>query len=117
MPNTPHGYPYPVGTDRVMDGDDVIHNLADKIDSQLGVLASGSVTVQTTTVNTPASASVTFPAGRFTTPPNVIVSCQGANPQFAFASTAAPTASGTVLWACKTTGTAATVVYWIATQI
>lgn len=33
MANTPKGYPYPVGTDRVMDGDDAIRALAEAVDS------------------------------------------------------------------------------------
>lgn len=33
--NTPNGFPYPLGTDRLMDGDDSIHNLATAIDNDL----------------------------------------------------------------------------------
>lgn len=33
--NTPNGFPYPLGTDRLMDGDDAIHNLATAIDNDL----------------------------------------------------------------------------------
>lgn len=66
MPSaTTHGYPYPLGTDRVQDGDDVIHSLADKVEAQVAATASGTVTVTTTAADTIATTAVTFPAGRF----------------------------------------------------
>lgn len=37
MANTARGWPYPVGTDLVVDGDNAIKALADKIDAQLGL--------------------------------------------------------------------------------
>lgn len=33
MANTTHGFPYPIGTDRVMDGDNAIQALAEKVDT------------------------------------------------------------------------------------
>jgi len=53
MANTAKGYPYPVGTDRVMDGDDAIHSLATAVETLLGVAASGSVVVTLTTGSHP----------------------------------------------------------------
>lgn len=38
MANTPNGFPYPLGTDRVMDGDDAIHALASSVDARFDVL-------------------------------------------------------------------------------
>jgi hypothetical protein len=65
MATTAHGYPYPVGTDRVMDGDDVIAALAAAIETKLGSIASGQATVPITTVNVLATVVVTLPVGRF----------------------------------------------------
>lgn len=39
---TTHGFPYPVGTDRVMDGDNAIQALAQEIDDQLYGAAGGA---------------------------------------------------------------------------
>lgn len=71
--NTPRGHPYPVGTDRVMDGDDAIHNLATSVDTKLGVSATGTVTHPFSNV-TQSIVAVTFPAGRFVNPPVVLQS-------------------------------------------
>jgi len=64
------GYPYPVGTDRVMDGDDAIKNLATKVDQNLGLgFYYGSVTAPApTATDLNTIVAVTFPAGRFTSP-------------------------------------------------
>jgi hypothetical protein len=60
-----------------MDGDDAIHALADKVEANL----LGGVWGAVTTVAIPASGVattnvVTFPAGRFTQPPQVVGSPQ-----------------------------------------
>lgn len=71
--NTAKGYPYPLGTDRVMDGDDAIKNLATAVDTKLPArtaILSGTVVITNAIA---ANASITFPAGRFTTPPRVSV--------------------------------------------
>ena len=73
--NTPRGYPYPLGTDRVMDGDDAIGSLASAVDTRLGVSASGSITHPFNNV-TQSVIAVTFPAGRFVNPPMVFQSLQ-----------------------------------------
>jgi hypothetical protein len=70
--NTPRGYPYPVGTDRVMDGDDAIHNLATAVDTRLGVSATGTVTHPFNNA-TQSVVAVTFPAGRFVNPPVAVL--------------------------------------------
>lgn len=64
------GYPYPVGTDRLMDGDDAIKALAEKVDSSLGVTAAGTTNVSTTNSAT-GTTVVTLPAGRFATGPRI----------------------------------------------
>ena len=69
---TARGYPYPLGTDRVADGDDAIHSLATQIDTALGASAAGTVGITHASAGTTASASVTFPVGRFTAPPTFI---------------------------------------------
>lgn len=76
--NTARGYPYPLGTDRVMDGDDSIHNLAQKVDANLGYGVWGKVvTITVTTLNVNTTAIVTFPAGMFSVPPVVATALQG----------------------------------------
>ncbi len=69
--NTAKGYPYPLGTDRLMDGDDAIHNLATAVDTKLGVAASGTAQL-TTPASGNGTVAVTFPAGRFTGTPNAV---------------------------------------------
>lgn len=114
--NTAHGYPYPLGTDRVMDGDDAIHNLASAVDAQLGVMASGTVVVPTPNVTTVYTYAVTFPAGRFNAPPNVSAGLQAANPQnFAPIGITGITATGCTLTVYRLAGgTTNTTVSWVA---
>lgn len=75
---TARGYPYPVGSDRVMDGDDAIHSLASKVDANLGYGVWGkTVTITVPTLNVNTTAVVTFPAGMFAVPPVVATALQG----------------------------------------
>lgn len=62
---TPNGLPYPLGTDRVMDGDDAIKALATAIRY---CVVSGTVNFAATPT---APVAVTFPAGLFTAAPHV----------------------------------------------
>lgn len=71
--NTTHGYPYPVGTDRVMDGDDAIQALAEAVDTKLGVSAAGTFTIASNG-SAQWTTAVTFPTGRFSEAPAVSVS-------------------------------------------
>jgi hypothetical protein len=72
--STSKGFPYPLGTDRVADGDNAIQALAEKVDTAAGLHAAGSVTVTTTGANPSEGAvAVTFPAGRFTAAPRVVL--------------------------------------------
>lgn len=76
MANTPKGFPYPVGTDRVMDGDDAIRALATAVDTAVGVIAAGVVSV-TTPASGAGQAAVTFPVGRFTALPFMALTLVG----------------------------------------
>lgn len=58
---TTRGFPYPVGTDRVMDGDDAIRSLAEFTDTRVGLTQKGQVSIPVTAANTTASIAVTFP--------------------------------------------------------
>lgn len=69
---TTKGYPYPLGTDRVADGDDAIHALAEKVDTALGVIAGGQANITHSGTGT-ASTTVTFPVGRFVSPPTAVL--------------------------------------------
>lgn len=102
--NTTHGYPYPLGTDRVMDGDDAIHNLASAVDEKLRVTASGSINVTLTAGNASASTVVTFPSGRFTDPPAVVATVNG-GPTAYYAGTTTQTATGVTVFAVRRDGT------------
>jgi len=70
------GLPFPVGTDRVMDGDDAMAALANRLDgSTPGPFVSVPFSKAAGRVAVPVNAAVlgtaavTFPAGRFTQPP------------------------------------------------
>ena len=76
MANTPKGYPYPVGSDRVADGDNAIQSLAEAVDTNLGRAAQGRVTMPNVpTGGGTVSAAVSFPASRFTANPRVLANC------------------------------------------
>jgi hypothetical protein len=72
MGTTAKGYPYPEDSDPVAQGAQAIKALATKIDSNAGVSASGSVSLNAA-AQTVATVAVTFPVGRFTAPPSVVV--------------------------------------------
>jgi hypothetical protein len=69
------GYPYPAGSDQVTDGDNVLQSLAEKADAQVGLKAAGFFTWPAWAGGI-AVAAITFPAGRFPTPPAVALSAQ-----------------------------------------
>ena len=116
---TPKGYPYPLGTDRVMDGDDAIASLANAVDTKLGVAAAGIFTTGAPpTPNTPITTALTFPAGRFTAAPIVT-----ASPNTSAVAIVAPigissiTASGCNISFSRSSGTTAITVCWQAVQL
>lgn len=121
MPTTTHGYPYPLGTDRVMDGDDVIAALAGKVNDQLGVMASGIATIPSLPVTTPTAIAITLPVGRFLAAPYISVISYGGTTG-AYASTSYSvsgySASGFQINAYRQVGgTSAQQLCWIAHQI
>lgn len=73
--DTATGWPYPEGTDRVMDGDDAIAALAHRLENRVGAgFASGFVTIDAPpALDTPVRQHVNLPAGLFTSPPNVVI--------------------------------------------
>jgi hypothetical protein len=114
--NTAKGYPYPVGTDRLTDGDDAIHDLATAVDTKAGCAASGNVTGNIVTGGTAVSVAVTFPAGRFPATPAVV--CGAVNNNAATTATAATVASGTTAAGCTISvvraGAGSQQAWWIA---
>ena len=99
--NTPKGYPYPLGTDRVMDGDDAIHNLATAVETKLGVATAGTVNVNVVTGGTPASVAVTFPVGLFSATPNVVTTCVSGAPQNTPSGASGVSATGATIWGSR----------------
>lgn len=71
MASTARGFPYPVGTDRVMDGDNAIQALAQAVNDKLGNLAIGQLPITPSAADTATTVAVTFPAGRFVNAPVV----------------------------------------------
>jgi hypothetical protein len=117
MANTPKGYPYPLGTDRVMDGDNVIQSLATAVDTKLGLAASGSFSVNITAAATSTPTAVTFPAGLFTAVPNVMAAVQAANPTLWFSPVVTSiTTAGCTVSVARQTGTGTSNVSWLAQQ-
>lgn len=115
---TTKGYPYPVGTDRVMDGDDAIKNLAQKVDDNLKAgIASGVATaaMNGTTDGTPLG--VTLPAGRFTVAPNVVV-CVSAGGAGLWATNSGPTTTSfSIVLHTRSADSSSWPVTWIAVGV
>lgn len=117
MPTTGQGYPYPAGTDRLVDGDNVIAALAQAVNDKLGACAAGTASVPITAVETATSVAVTFPVGRFTAPPHVNVCANTGSPGGIYnPCSAGATTGGVTLWGARNTGTTAFNVNWIAVQ-
>jgi hypothetical protein len=129
MPSTTplFGFPYPVGTDRVTDGDNAIEALARGVETQL---SGGGATVSSpyrmhanqATITNPASntgvtLAVTFPVGRFTIAPVVLVTGVGSG--YTAASQSVVTTAGFNAKLFNPTGTTPTgsLVAWIAVQM
>lgn len=119
--NTPRGYPYPLGTDRVADGDDAIHNLALAIDAQLGKTVVGSPTIVGSPVGALATVVVTFPVGFFTATPFVVCTPQagtGAGPGSTILNIQVLSNTGMTVSSYRVAGSASdTKISYIATQI
>lgn len=109
------GYPYPEDSDPVADLALAVRNLAQKVDDNIGVVATGTATVAMGgTAN--ATVAVVFPVGRFTSAPAVAT---GSNHGNYDAYVESVTASGFTM-RCKHRTDANTSVnvpvYWIAVQ-
>lgn len=120
MAQTAKGFPYPVGTDRVMDGDNAIQALAEAVDTKLGVAASGTFPAGSLATGT-ASIAVTFPAGRFTVAPAVMANCVHPDSTVGILASSATGATlgvnqRTAAGAVVTTGNSRTG-YWLAVQV
>ena len=84
MGSTPnYGLPTPENTDYVLDGAAAIRNLAAAIDTALkNRIATGTVTIDNPDPDGSKSATVTFPAGMFTTNPRVSLAVRGDVPTY-----------------------------------
>lgn len=72
MGTTKNGYPYPEGTDLVMDGDDAIQDLAEAVDKKLAfAMTAGSATVLSVASTDTKAMTVALPSGLFTVSPRV----------------------------------------------
>src|SRR5262245_5861821 len=89
---TTKNLPYPLGTDRVMDGDDIIKGLANAVDNMVQAQA---LSLNVVTANTPASVVVTFPVA-YGSAPFVMLSMM---------TNATPAAGSFVLWVNNVTTT------------
>lgn len=120
MATTPKGYHYPAGTERVMDGDDVIAALATDVDTMAGLSACGEATLPIVSAGTPAPVTVTFPVGRFTVAPQVQATMKTVN--VAVSNGRQPIVESVALASCiirgaRDSGTATFNVYWWAVQL
>jgi hypothetical protein len=120
--NTPKGYTYPIGTDRVMDGDDSIKTLAEQIDVYLGKAAAGNAPVPVAAGSAVGNLAVTFPVGRFTATPFITGMYFGTNVSWSLVSVSAPTTAGCTFGVTHRDGTASVAattinVNWHAIQL
>jgi hypothetical protein len=107
-------YPYPVGTDPVTAGDNMLQALAEACDAKVGVRAAGTF-VWPAWAGGIAVLAITFPAGRFTAPPAVTLSAISGIPHQRRWSPSSVTASGFTANAYYVGGSTATLSgYWIA---
>jgi hypothetical protein len=120
MPSaTPKGYPYPLNTDPVNQGDDAIKAVADKLEATAPfAMAAGVLNTAALAANAGVGSAITWPAGRFTVIPCVAVSHDSNGYTFALA--AGTTLGGTTLRAFNpgssaTSGTG--VIRYVAVQM
>lgn len=71
---TAKGFPYPLGTDRVMDGDNDIQALAQKVGDYHGARIWATRVNVVASSAASANTAVTFPAGHFTATPVCVAS-------------------------------------------
>lgn len=116
MPGTTsRGFRYPLDADPVNDGALAVRNLANDVNNKVGVFASGTATV-TVSASDSGNVIVTFPAGRFTTPPVVVVSSTTYG-YYAWVDSITATQCRVLLTHVNlTSGSITAAVKWIATQ-
>lgn len=105
MPSATPGrnLPYPLGTDRVMDGDDQIRKLAQSVEN---MVQTAVVQIPFVTNGTAASVTWTFPVA-FADVPFVVATWQGAAGilgQSPFLAAALPTNTAVLIWGVRATG-------------
>lgn len=76
-------------------------------------ITAGFATITLTAANTPASVTVTFPAGRFSAAPSLVPTPNSTAPGTISLSTSGVTASAATIWATRAS-TGDVTVYWIA---
>lgn len=107
MATTAKGFPYPIGTDRVMDGDDAIKALAEAVGNYHGARIWATQVSVSVAAAASGNAAVTFPAGLFTAAP-VCVASVALNSTAYFAICTGATASGCTATAVHRDGTVTT---------
>lgn len=118
MATTTKGYPYPTGTDRVMEGDDAIAALATDVDTKLGTSASGTVTFTGVSPGVAYNLAVTFPAGRFGAAPNCQATASGSSAnQHRQPCISAVGATSMTVYAGRDAGTGNITLQWLAVRL
>jgi hypothetical protein len=100
--------PFPLGTDRVMDGDDQIRKLAQSVDN---MAQGGLANINVTTGGSPSTLVVTFPVA-YAAVPVVTTGVQGSSPNIGSGVQAVTATNVTLSGYRATAGTQG--VYWIA---
>lgn len=96
MATTGKGFPYPVGTDRVMDGDNTIQALAEAVGNFHGARVWATRVSITITAAASGNATVTWPAGHFTVAPIVVATISFSSTAYFAIATASTTTGCTV---------------------
>ena len=109
--STPNGYPYPLGTEPISQGDDAIKALATAVDR----ISGGEVGIVIAASTAGGQINVTFPVGQYAVPPLVFVTPRASANWWGYLSTP-PTVSGaTIGIASYQTRNAATIpTQWVA---
>lgn len=116
--NTPNGLPYPLGTDRVMDGDDAIKALAQKVDDNVKAgIASGVVNPTMAGGLDGPGLVVTLPVGRFTVAPNVVACVSAGSSGLFITTTLASTTSFSVILHTRTAASGTFASTWVAVGV
>jgi hypothetical protein len=110
--------PYPVGTDKVANGDDAIKALADRLEAIGFVIERGVVAVPiSASTPTVSSAAITYTVGKFSLAPYVMATLRAVSLPHVFSPPAVDVgnSAGSTVRVTRLSGVAATVdVAWIA---